>query len=86
MNPAVSFAAGVQGLQKVIRDKGYAVDDFLQLMHGRLILQDLPVPQRIRLTYLLANIDYRLKQGCSEHVQLAAIVAAFHEARAMPIS
>lgn len=86
MNPAVSFAAGVQGLQKVIRDKGYAVDDFLQLMHGRLILQDLPVPQRIRLTYLLANIDYRLKQGCSEHVQLAAIVAAFHEARAVPIS
>lgn len=79
----VSFSASVNALQELLRSKGYALDDFLQLMHHRLIVQDLPVPQRVRLTGLLADIDWRLKQGCSEQVQATAIVGAFHEARAV---
>jgi len=82
MNPAMSFAAGVSGLQDLLRSKGYALDDFLQLMHARLILHDMPTPQRLKLTVLLSDIDWRLKQGCGEDVQLVAIVGAFHEARA----
>jgi len=84
MNATVSFAAGLDGLKTLLRSKGYALDDFLQLMHKRLIVQEMPVPQRLRLNVGLAEIDWRLKQGCSEQVQLAAIVGAFHEARAVP--
>merc|ERR1712176_1279109 len=83
MNKAVSFAASVDGLQNLIRSKGYALDDFLHLMHNRLILQEMLVPQRVHLTTQLANVDWRLKQGCGEQVQLTAIVGAFHEARAI---
>lgn len=83
MNGAVSFAAGLQNLQNLLRSKGYAVDDFLQLMHQRLVLIELPVRQRLQLTCALADIDWRLKQGCNERIQLAAIVGAFHESRAV---
>jgi len=84
MNGSVSFSAGLQGLQELLRSKGYAVDDFLLLMHRQLVELDLPTPQRVQLTCTLADIDWRLKQGCSERVQLAAVVGAFHEARAIP--
>merc|ERR1719195_1138983 len=33
MNGSVSFAAGLQSLQDLLHRKGYALDDFLQLMH-----------------------------------------------------
>jgi len=84
LSDTASFAASVRGLQDLLRSKGYALDDFLELMHHRLIVQDLPVQQRVRLNILLADIDWRLKQGCSEQVQAAGIVGAFHEARAVP--
>lgn len=80
----ISFKASVHGLRDLLHDKGYALDDFLQLLHERLLVADLPVGQRLRLTTLLADVDWRMKQGCSEQVQLAAFVAAFHEARALP--
>lgn len=83
MNGTVSFAAGLKNLQGLLQEKGYALDDFLQLMHQRLIVQDLPVQQRLHITPLLADIDWRLSQGCNEPMQLAAIVGAFHEARAL---
>mmetsp|Transcript_71603 Transcript_71603/g.213678 ORF Transcript_71603/g.213678 Transcript_71603/m.213678 type:complete len:351 (+) Transcript_71603:59-1111(+) len=82
MNGAVSFAAGLKNLQELLHKKGYALDDFLQLLHQRLVVQDLPVKSRLHLTPVLADIDWRLKQGCNEGLQLAAIVGAFHEARA----
>lgn len=83
MNGTVSFAAGLQNLQNLLCSKSYAVDDFLQLLHQRLIMCEIPTPQRVQLTCALADIDWRLKQGCSQRVQLAAIVGAFHEARAV---
>lgn len=83
IDAATSFAASMRGLQELLHSKGYALDDFLQLMHQRLIVQEMPVVQRCALNSRLADIDWRLKMGCNEQVQLAAIIAAFHEARAM---
>eukprot|EP00931_Biecheleriopsis_adriatica_P096383 TRINITY_DN7003_c0_g1_i1.p1 TRINITY_DN7003_c0_g1~~TRINITY_DN7003_c0_g1_i1.p1 ORF type:complete len:367 (+),score=78.17 TRINITY_DN7003_c0_g1_i1:73-1101(+) len=83
LNSAVSFAAGLRTLKDLLHTKGYALDDFMQLMHKRLIVQDLPVQQRLQITVALSDIDWRLKQGCGESIQLAAIVGAFHEARAL---
>merc|ERR1740139_1613269 len=62
MNGSASFAAGLQCLTTLLRSKGYAVDDFLQLMHHRLVELDLPTAQRLPLTVALADIDWRLKQ------------------------
>jgi len=83
MSGGVSFAACVQGFKDMLHSKGYAVDDFLQLIHQRLVVKQMPTKQRCLLTCRLADIDWRLKQGCSEQIQLTAIVAAFHEARAV---
>lgn len=82
MNEAVSFSAGLTTLRKLLTDKGYALDDFLQLMHRRLIVQNLPAQHRLMLTVALSDIDWRIKQGGNESIQLAAIIGAFHEARA----
>jgi len=84
MNSSVSFSAGLTQLQQLLQSKGYALDDFLQLLHQRLAAMELPVQVRLSLLPTLADIDWRLKQGCNDRVQLAAIVGAFHEARAVP--
>jgi replication factor C subunit 3/5 len=81
MNGTVPFAASLKNLRGVLQQKSYSLDDFLQLMHLRLITYELPLPQRLHLTQALADIDWRLKQGCRESVQLAALIGAFHEAR-----
>lgn len=86
MNGAVSLPAGLEQLKELLHKKGYALDDFLQLLHKRLVVQDLPLKSRLHLTPILADIDWRLKQGCNEVLQLAAMVAAFHEARAAAAS
>merc|ERR1719195_1021982 len=85
MNGSVSFAVGLKSLRDLLHSKGYALDDFLLLMHQRLVVMELPVKSRLCLTPQLAEIDWRLKQGCNEAVQLAAIVGAFHEARAVAV-
>ncbi|CAJ1339055.1 unnamed protein product [Effrenium voratum] len=83
LNGSVSFAASLTSLKHMLNAKGYALDDFLQLMHKQLLLEDLPVSQRLQLTVALADIDWRLKQGCGDAIQLGAIIGIFHEARAM---
>jgi hypothetical protein len=38
-----------------------------------LIQQDLPVRQRLHLTVQLADVDWRLKQGCGDSIQLPEV-------------
>ncbi|CAE7546370.1 RFC5 [Symbiodinium microadriaticum] len=83
LNGTVSYAASLKSLKGLLHDKGYALDDFLQLMHKQIVALDLPVRQRLQLTVALADVDWRLKQGCSDAIQLAAIVGIFHEARSL---
>merc|ERR1719262_74163 len=67
LNGAVTYQAGLESLQDMLQAKGYALDDFLQLMHRRLAAkEDLPQQQRLPLVGALADIDWRLKQGCNE--------------------
>merc|ERR1719401_1040257 len=81
MNRSVSYAAGIKGLNNLLQSKGYALDDFLGLLHNRLVAMDIPVKQRVQLVTALADIDVRLKESCSEKIQLAAVVGAFHVMR-----
>ena len=55
-------------MRELLQTRGYALDDFLQLMHHRLVLQPMPVAQRVRLTVALADVDFRLKLGCGDQV------------------
>merc|ERR1712113_937027 len=80
-NPSVSFAAGLQGLQNLLVSKGFALDDFLNLMHAQLVAMDVPTSQRLQMVTALSDIDWRLKLGCNEKLQLAAMIGIFHEAR-----
>lgn len=84
LNGSVSFAASLKSLKSMLNSKGYALDDFLQLMHKQLIVQDTLTPrQRLQLTVALSDIDWRLKQGCGDSIQLGAIIGVFQEARAL---
>jgi replication factor C subunit 3/5 len=83
LNGEVSYAAGLKNLRGLLQEKGYSLDDFLQLVHLRLVETELNMPMRLHLTQALADIDWRLKQGCRESVQLAALIGSFHEARAV---
>ena len=78
-----SFQASLKELKAMLSTKGYALDDFLQLMHKQLISQNLPAKQRLQLTVALSDIDWRLKQGCGDQIQLGAIIGIFQEARAL---
>ena len=44
----------------------------------------LAVPSKIYLTKKLAEIEYKLAQGATEMMQLAALVSAFHLVRFVP--
>merc|ERR1712139_39152 len=85
MSNTVTFNKSLQQLRGLLHSRGYALDDLLELVHSRLIhRRDIPATQRLRLNCLLADVDWRMKQGCSEQVQLAAFVGAFYESRAVP--
>jgi len=54
----------------------------LQLLHeGLTQRKDIETKARLVLNGHLADIDWRLKQGCNERIQLAAVAGAFHKVR-----
>jgi len=72
----------IQRLQDMLITNSYSVEDMLQLMHEGLTKRtDIDVKARLTLNVHLADIDWRLKQGCSEPIQLAAVAGAFHKVR-----
>merc|ERR1712070_302877 len=84
-DPRMALQAKVQKLQETLIDNGYSAEDMLQLVHERLVDKaDVDLKRRLLLNVRLADIDWRLKQGCSEPIQAAALVGAFHEAATAP--
>lgn len=68
-------------LNKLKIDKGLALEDILKQVH--LYVQRLQLPPRIisQLVIKMASIEERLAQGCSEKIQVSALIAAFRLAR-----
>jgi replication factor C subunit 3/5 len=60
---------------------GYSLADILTELHRRLVLIDVPLSARCHLQDKLADLEFRIAQGCSEKIQMTALVAVFTHAR-----
>ena len=58
--------------------KGLALQDIITEIH--LLVQRIEFPNNIKIEVLekLAEIEYRLSAGCSEKLQMSAMISAFH--------
>lgn len=76
-----NFKDTYQKLYKLKLDKGLALEDILKQVH--LMVQRLQLPPRVicQLVAKMADIEYRLSQGCTEKMQVSALIAAFRLAR-----
>jgi len=82
LNKGTTLATKIQRLQEMLINQGYAMEDMLQFLHEGLSLRtDIEIKARLVLNTNLADIDWRLKQGCNERIQLAAVAGAFHKVR-----
>ncbi|KAL0883079.1 hypothetical protein ABMA27_016545 [Loxostege sticticalis] len=75
------FAACFKNIQDVKIAKGLALSDILTEIHT--VVQRLKLPPEVLIDLLIkmADAEARLAQGCSERVELAALIAAFQSAR-----
>eukprot|EP00878_Enallax_costatus_P045954 GHUV01055497.1.p1 GENE.GHUV01055497.1~~GHUV01055497.1.p1 ORF type:complete len:181 (+),score=47.62 GHUV01055497.1:1122-1664(+) len=72
------FIQTFQNVTKLQIDRGVALVDIIRELHPWIFnIQSLPPKVRITLVEKLADIEHRLAYGCSEQLQLGALVAAF---------
>lgn len=72
------FTAAFQSITKLQIDRGVALVDIVRELHPWMFnIAALPPKVRIMLVEKLADIEHRLAYGCSEQLQLGALVAAF---------
>lgn len=76
-----SFKETYQKLNQIKLNKGLALEDILTQVH--LYVQRIELPPRVisQLVIKMGNIEERLAQGCTEKIQISALVAAFRMAR-----
>jgi replication factor C subunit 3/5 len=76
-----SFQETYKKINQLKLDKGLALEDILSQVH--LYMQRIELPNRIlsQLIIKMACIEERLAQGCTEKIQISALVAAFRIAR-----
>ncbi|KAL4715461.1 hypothetical protein ACJJTC_015364 [Scirpophaga incertulas] len=75
------FAACFNNIQDIKLIKGLALSDILTEVHALLQRLKLPPDVLIELLIKMADSEVRLASGCSERVELAALIAAFQVAR-----
>ncbi|CAD0201285.1 unnamed protein product [Chrysodeixis includens] len=75
------FAACFKNIQDLKITKGLALGDILTEVHT--IIQRVKLPPEVLITLLIkmADAEARLASGCSERIELAALIAAFQVAR-----
>eukprot|EP00775_Hariotina_reticulata_P011045 gene11045-11200_t len=72
------FTTAFRNISKLQVDRGVALVDIVRELHPWMFnIEALPPQVRITLVEKLANIEYRMAYGCSEQLQLGALVAAF---------
>jgi replication factor C subunit 3/5 len=81
VNPKISFLEILK--IKAARNGGLSLDDILKDVHRVVMKMKLPTKQKIHLIQRMAEIEYRVAQGCSEKTQIASLVGAFIEVRTL---
>ena len=62
-------------------EKGLSLQILLKEINNILMKTDWSNPTKIFLTKRLCELEYRMSLGCSEKLQLGALVGAFNEIR-----
>ncbi|CAH4028482.1 replication factor C subunit 5 [Pieris brassicae] len=75
------FATSFQHIQDLKIAKGLALGDILTEIHTIITRLKLPPELFISLLIKMADSEARLASGCSERIELAALIAAFAQAR-----
>lgn len=75
------FKVTYEKIQNLKINKGLALEDILTQIH--LFVQRMELPPRVisQLVIKLARIEERLAQGCTEKIQVSALIAAFRISR-----
>uniref|UniRef100_A0A7S3IF46 Replication factor C C-terminal domain-containing protein n=1 Tax=Strombidium inclinatum TaxID=197538 RepID=A0A7S3IF46_9SPIT len=80
---STSFNQSYQQILNLKLTKSLSVDDVVREIHKELMVTEMPDHQKMFLVNRLAEIEYRLAQGCNERAQIASLVGAFMEVRTM---
>ncbi|KAJ2949162.1 hypothetical protein O0L34_g6103 [Tuta absoluta] len=75
------FAACFKNIQDLKILKGLALSDILSEVHSVIQRVKLPPEVLVSLLIKMADAEARLSTGCSERIELAALIAAFQVAR-----
>lgn len=75
------FKETYQKISQMKLNKGLALEDILTQVH--LVIQRIEFPPRVlsQLIIKMGNIEERLAQGCTEKIQISALISAFRIAR-----
>ncbi|KAI9099973.1 P-loop containing nucleoside triphosphate hydrolase protein [Phlyctochytrium arcticum] len=71
------FASAYTNIQQLRITKGLALADIITQIHELLAAMELPPPVRVLILDKMAEIEYNLSTGCSEKIQLGALVGTF---------
>ncbi|VDK57873.1 unnamed protein product [Anisakis simplex] len=76
-----SFEDAFTKIEDIRRSNGFAVVDILRSLHEMVFDLDISSAITCGLIARMAHIEYRLSQGCTDRIQLSALIAAFINAR-----
>ncbi|VBB33572.1 unnamed protein product [Acanthocheilonema viteae] len=68
-------------IEEIRNERAFALSDILNSMHGFIFRLVIPPELLSRLIISMADIEYHLSQGCSDRLQLGALIGAFIRAR-----
>uniref|UniRef100_A0A0R3RYU3 Activator 1 subunit 5 n=1 Tax=Elaeophora elaphi TaxID=1147741 RepID=A0A0R3RYU3_9BILA len=68
-------------IEEIRRERAFALSDILNSMHDFIFRLDIPSKLLSQLMICMADIEYHLSQGCSDRLQLGALIGAFINAR-----
>lgn len=67
-----------QKLNQIKLDRGIALNDMIEMLHDNLLQYDLDDKILAKMIQRLAEIEWRLSKGCSDELQMGALIAAFN--------
>lgn len=71
------FPSTLLGIQQLKVEKGYALTDILTEVHDFVHQLEMPPACRVFVLDKMADIEHKLNVGCTEKIQLGALIGAF---------
>lgn len=74
------FIEARKQLRDMIQKYGVAGSDIIRQIHSEIFRAEMPEKWRIKLAYVVGEVDFRLVEGADEEIQLSALLAKLVEA------